>query len=118
MIQELGPKRGTALRVAVHALSQAPLPGTNPPRRKIGLTAMASVVKPEESRSPQRYPGRYRGYVRKIAAQIQDADREHEWHVVAAKTAPLGKPVCADPKTPAKEITSEHNGANLLKSPD
>jgi hypothetical protein len=109
LLQELGPKRGTALRVVVHALSQAPLPGTHPPRREIGLTALVSVVKPALSRHPARYPGRYRGYVRKIADQIGQADREHEWHVVPAKGDPLGKLICTDAKNVEKKI-SEASG--------
>jgi hypothetical protein len=103
LMQELGPKRGTALRVAVHALSQAPLPGTHPPRREIGLTALVSVVNPAESRRPDRYPGRYRGYVMKIADQIQAADAGHEWRIMPAKTDPLGKLVCADGKPEQKK---------------
>jgi len=102
LVQALGPKRGTALRVATHLLGQEVLPTG---QREIGLSGLAAIIRPDTNRDPARYPGRYRGYVQRIVDQIQAADSSHTWAITPAKTDPLGKLVC-------RSVTNESMSKN------
>ena len=112
VVQALGPKRATALRLATHVLGQEVMDSG---AREIGLAALAAIIQPSASRDPVRYPGRYRGYVAHIVEQIQAVDPDRKWSVEPAKTDPLGKVVCRDKNGRADEHHSE-NTANPTRA--
>lgn len=92
LLRKLGPKHDTAMRIAYHVLSQAPLyEGV----RRIGAQALVPIIAPPPSRDPDRYPGRYLAYLRRLIATIDRADNQHCWRWETGKHR-LGNIVCED----------------------
>lgn len=92
LLHNLGPRDASGLRLSLHCLSHAPIADD---RREIGLGRLVRIVRPPDSRHPDRYPGRYRRYVRSIVDRIDRADPHHHWAVTDARSDPLGKIVIA-----------------------
>lgn len=93
LVRALGPKRETALRVAYHVLSHAPVYGST---RKLGVGALVPIVAPDPSRDPQNHRGRFLGYFRRLVDALEAADPKHTWHWEASQNQPLGVVICQD----------------------
>ena len=92
LMRRLGPKRDTALRIAYHVLSQAPIFGGI---RRIGVQSLVTVIAPSSSRHPRKHHGMFLAYVRKLIGDIDKADDRHRWRWEPGKH-PLGNVVCED----------------------
>jgi len=93
LVRALGPKRETALRVAYHVLSHAPVYGDT---RKLGVSALVPIVAPDPSRDPQDHLGRFLGYFRRLVDTLEAADAKHTWRWEASRSQPLGVVICQD----------------------
>lgn len=93
LMRQLGPKHDTAMRLAYHVLSHAPLTDSV---RRIGVPALIPVIAPPTSRDPSRYPGRFLGHLRRLLADIDQADTRHHWWWEAGTQSALGNVVCED----------------------
>lgn len=92
LMRQLGPKRDTAMRIAYHVLSQAPIFGGI---RRIGVQSLVTVIAPSPSRHPSNHHGMFLAYVRKLIGDIDKADDRHRWRWGPGKH-PLGNVVCED----------------------